>query len=77
MGKDTLYTQIDVDLPFTVSADAQTEFEIDWNLSKSMYSASDTLQFQLPDESQFHGENLSLGFRFQDFLIEAMEHSVD
>jgi hypothetical protein len=77
MGKDTLYTQIDVDLPFTVSADAQTEFEIDWNLSKSMYSATDTLQFQLPDESQFHGENLNLGFRFQDFLIAAMEHSVD
>jgi len=77
LGKDTLYTTMDVDLPMSVSNTAQSTFHINWDLGKSFYSATDTLDLRNPLESQFHGEDLSLGFRFQTFFKESLTHSVE
>ena len=77
MGKDTLYTTLNVDLPMQIGLDETTTFHIDWDLAKSFYTATDTLDLRSPLESQFHGEDLNLGFRFQTCFKESLSHSVE
>ncbi|NND93650.1 MAG: hypothetical protein HKN45_02230 [Flavobacteriales bacterium] len=77
LGKDTLYTQIEVDFPFTVNDDDTRSFKIDWDLSRCIYDNTDTLNLRDPLESQFHGEDNELGFRFQSFLENAFDYSVE
>ncbi|NNC84147.1 MAG: hypothetical protein HKN79_11270 [Flavobacteriales bacterium] len=77
LGKDTLYTQMQVDLPFSVSDEETRSFSIDWDLSRSIYDTEDTLDLRIPAESQWHGENNHLGFRFQDFLKQSFDHAVE
>ncbi len=77
LGKDTLYTQIQVNLPFTVTDFDTRSFKIDWDLSRCIYNAEDTLNLRSPLESQFHGEDSDLGFRFQNLLKNAFDHTVE
>ncbi len=76
LGKDTLYTTVDVNQSFTIEENCTTTFAVNWDLGKSFYNATDTLDLRSPLESQFHGEDLNLGFRFQACMKDALSHSV-
>ena len=77
MGKDTLYTTIQVDMPMSINSTETRVFNLDWDLSKTIYTSTDTLNLRSPLESQFHGEDLNLGFRFQACFENALSHSVE
>lgn len=77
LGKDQYYTEIQVDLPFTISEGQTKHFGIEWDLAKSQYNDSDTLDLSLPSESQYHGAELELASRFQAILQDAFEHTVE
>ncbi len=77
LGKDQFYTEIQVALPFTITDGQTKHFNIDWDLSKSQYNDSDMIDLSLPEESQFHGDEMELATRFQALLQDAFIHSTD
>jgi len=77
LGKDQYYTEMQVDLPFTITEGQTKHFGIEWDLAKSQYNDSDSLDLSIPAESQYHGAELELATRYQAILQDAFVHSVE
>ena len=77
LGKDQFYTEIQVDLPFSITEGQTRHFAVEWDLAKSQFNDSDMIDLSIPAESQFHGAELELAARFQALLQDAFLHTVD
>lgn len=77
LGKDQFYTEFQVDLPFSITEGQTRHVAVEWDLAKSQYNDSDTIDLSIPAESQFHGAELELAARFQALLQDAFIHTVD
>lgn len=81
LGKDTLYSQVEVNMPFSVGNGSVRSLNIDWDLGKSFYNESDTLDLTSSLENQFHGvvvgDPHQVGIRFLACMRDAITHSVD
>jgi hypothetical protein len=76
LGKDQFYTEVMVDLPFSISEGQTKHFTVDWQLDKNQYNDSDTIDLSDSSENQFHGDDLELAARFQALLHDALTHTV-
>jgi hypothetical protein len=77
LGKDSLYTRIEVNQDFSIPSSGDRQFNIDWDLSRCIYDETDTLNLRDPLESQFHGEDMTLGRRFRQFMSKSFSHSFE
>jgi len=77
LGKDQYYTEVVVDEPFTIEMHEQQVIQMNWDVGKSFYSATDTLELATQAEGQFHGETSDLAPRFQNTLRASFSHDID
>lgn len=71
-GKDESYRQADfTDLDFTVTSDGAAGINLDLNVDRFYYNASDTIDLAV--DNQTHGTNLELSNRLSDLIVEAIE----